>query len=130
MQCIEPALIPLVWPDAIRALAPAIELGGEYTHQAVHDALRDGSMVLWACADAYSVTSWAQFPRGRTAYVKWVAGENTPAWLADANRAWNQWALDMGCTQIRMSGRKGWARLIPDADNDVMLRRMLNRDHT
>ena len=126
MNRIDIPLIPLVWGDAIKTLAPAIDLGGEYTHTAVYESLCAGVMVLWACVDAYSVTAYADFPRGRTAYVKWAAGENVHAWLPAANAAWNRWARDMGCTQIRMSGRKGWARLISDADNDVMLRRMLN----
>lgn len=128
MERVAPELVPILWPDVIRKLGPAIDLGGEYTHQAVYDALIAGDMVLWATPGAYSVTSWADYPKGRTAYVKWVGGEGAKDWLADANAAWNKWARDMGCTQIRMFGRKGWARLIPDADNDVMLRRRLKPD--
>ncbi len=125
MQPVAAPLIPSVWADALKCLEKAIDMGGEYRPEDVYAALMEGRMVLWACQHAFSITSWQDFPLGRTAYVKWVGGANAKEWLPAAHEAWNRWAIDMGCTQLRMTGRRGWERLITDVEAAVMMRRRL-----
>lgn len=117
-------LVPAMWPHALPLLAPTIAMGGENTPAAIYAALLEGRMVLWRNDWAYAVTRWEDWPLGRTAYVI-VGGREPKAWIRDAVAVWKQWARDLGCTQIRMTGRPGWQRLVPEAEPAVGLRILL-----
>lgn len=111
-------LIPLHWPHLWALLQPAVERGGEHTEASVLGALQHGGMVLWVDsqrvedAKAAIVTAWCDYPAGRVGFVLFAGGQDARAWAPVAADELSAWAKGMGCKELRLVGRKGWAKLL------------------
>lgn len=116
-----PVASPLIapnWPRLWALLRHAVERGGEHTEASVLAALQHGGMVLWvdservADAKAAIVTAWCDYPAGRVGFVLFAGGENAQVWAPVAAEVFSAWAKGMGCKELRLVGRKGWAKLL------------------
>lgn len=112
-------------------LRPAVERGGEHTEGSVLAALQHGGMVLWVdservdSAKAAIVTAWCDYPAGRVGFVLFAGGEDAHAWVPEAADAVLAWAKSMGCKELRLIGRKGWAKLLGVKPTDYTFSRSL-----
>jgi len=118
MMPIAAPLIPAHWPRIWGLIEPAVLAGGEHTERSVLTGLLHGGFVLWSdCADiaqarACVMTAWCDYPAGRIGFVQFAGGIDADAWLPDAIADFCAWAKSMGCKELRVIGRKGWARKI------------------
>lgn len=58
------------------------------------------------------MTSWCDFPAGRIGYVLFAGGKEAARWVPEAADTLTAWAREMGCKELRVIGRKGWAKLL------------------
>lgn len=125
-------LIPAHWPRIWALIEPAVTRGGEHTERSVLTGLLHGGFVLWSDAEdigaarAFVVTAWCDYPAGRIGFVQFAGGSGADAWLADAIADFSAWAKAMGCKELRVIGRKGWARRLRRAPTDFTYRENLS----
>ena len=132
MNPVASPLIPRHWPRIWSLIEPSVTRGGEHNERSVLAALLHGGFVLWcdakeiADARTFIVTSWCDYPAGRIGYVQFAGGRGMDAWLAEAIAAFRAWANAMGCKELRVVGRKGWARWLKRAPTDFTYREILS----
>jgi hypothetical protein len=104
-------------PEIARACAYA---SGLYSPKTVFDKALAGEFQVWAAftdngLKAVGVTCLSKYPTGSlVAELLLVAGTDRRSWLLfDADLA--AWAVAKGCDRLRCTGRKGWARSLPDS---------------
>ena len=106
-----------VWSAVEPLLAPALMRGGEMTMQTLAEALRDGRLVLWLAwsgrLEAAAVTEIADTIAGRVCCIVACGGRDRANWLA-LRADLETYARRAGCARMRIYGRKGWTRVLPD----------------
>jgi hypothetical protein len=106
-----------VWPAVAPLLTPALERGGEMTTQTLAAALRDGRFVLWLAwsgrLEAAAVTEVADTIAGRVCCIVACGGRDRARWLG-LRAELEAYARRAGCARMRIYGRKGWLRVLPD----------------
>jgi hypothetical protein len=115
--CVEPARWPAVWPHVAPMLQAACDRCGDWTSEAIRAGLADESLLLWITWDgakilAAAVTQLILVPRGLVCQIVACGGTdvNWPERLAHFER----FARDEGCVEMRVQGRPGWARVLPE----------------
>lgn len=111
--------IPYIWDDAIELLEPVIERYEEVMdQQGVFNALMDGEFQLWTSVDgtgdmeAALLTQIAQTRTGKQfCLIYAVAGTNLESWL-EFLPVLEEWARQSACDELRIHGRRGWARVL------------------
>ena len=107
------AHLPLVWGW----LQKAIERSGDWTFAELFNGIFDGQFVMWVAADdggnlrAVGVTQLTEPPR--TCNVLAVGGNAEGKW-PELMAQIESYARSEGCVRLRLSGRKGWARVLHD----------------
>jgi hypothetical protein len=106
-----------VWPVVEPLLTPALSRGGEMTTQTLAEALRDGRFLLWLAwsgrLEAVAVTEIADTIAGRVCCIVACGGRERARWLG-LRTDLETYARRAGCTRMRIYGRKGWLRALPD----------------
>lgn len=114
--------IPLHWEQIAELLAPVMERPEvDNTLDDVQQFLRTGSMQAWH-VDWKTILITAiqpfgadpQQPTKRVCQIVFCAGEGMEEWLEPAAAQLKTWARSMGCGVLRISGRRGWTRVLPD----------------
>lgn len=112
--------------DIIRC-RPWIESALEYA-QGTHDfadivdAILENRMQLWANDKACAVTEVIDFPKKRMLHVFLAGGDM--AGVRDLEEPAIEWGKTIGCTDMTLTGRKGWVRALKDggwSDSHVMM---------
>lgn len=97
-----------------------IRTEGRHTLLTTKHAIQDSRMQLWAAFDgpdmetciAVLVTETAQFPSGHiSGEIVFAAGEIIPDCLPLLGLV-ESWAKSVGCSSLRLIGRKGWSRAL------------------
>lgn len=106
-----------IWPAVEPLLRPAMERGGEMPISDLLQALYQGRFVLWLAwsgdLDAAAVTEIADTTAGRVCVIVACGGRGRERWLPLRHKL--EWyARHEGCKRMRIYGRKGWARVLPD----------------
>jgi hypothetical protein len=75
--------------------------------------LRDGTNQLWGLQEGTRITG-VVITRitGRTCEVIGAAGSAPQDAMRELHRAIEEWAKDIGCSRMRLQGRKGWIRVL------------------
>lgn len=119
--CVDPARIDEIWPHVEKFLASALirSPDGDSPLDALHE-LRDRRLLLWVVWSpgetailAAATTRLIDIGKGRVCVITACGGNDFKRW---------KWAMDElekharaeGCVELRMSGRKGWARMFPE----------------
>ena len=106
---ISPATWQIAKPFLIRALA----YQDDWTIDGVKSVLDAGKAQLWCGQKSCGVTELLDHQNGRVCNI-WLASgelkELTEKMLPDVQA----WAASKGCVKIKMSGRKGWQRVLKD----------------
>lgn len=118
--CVAPDKVEAMWPFVEAWLRAAAERCGDWTIDAIRDALRRHELLLWVLWDgerlrAATVTEVVIVPRGRVCRIVACGGCKAVPWpraLAPIER----YARDLGCVAMRIDGRAGWMKIFDDYD--------------
>ena len=96
--------------QAIEALGPAFErslfqYAGEWLQRCEQDQAQ-----LWRDGDLWAVTEVQELKTGRALHIVAMAGAYTPRLMEEMEA----WGRHVGCRDAFFSGRRGWARRLPD----------------
>jgi len=114
--------VPLYWHRIAELLLPVIDLPGvDNTLEDVRHFLHTGAMqawhVDWKTIVVTTITPYGanpQQPTKRVCQIVYCAGTDMPAWLDDVVEHLSRWARTQGCQKLRITGRKGWTKVLPD----------------
>lgn len=93
-------------------LRPAIERGGMHSVESVIEEIKAGRMQLWHGPDGAAVTQVVDFPQKRVLHVLFAGGSMEQ--IIDFQDSAAEWGKAQGCTEMTLSGRKGWVRALKD----------------
>ena len=123
--------LPEVWPLVTHWIRRAMERADLGSFDVVEADVFNDRALLWLVYDgpktlAAVVTKIVLTEKSRVCLILAVGGEGAKDWthlLSDAER----YARAEGCDAIRLFGRRGWQRLLPDysARNIVLEKRLL-----
>ncbi len=102
-----PTTIPY---EAAAALAPAFDRYGLHGASEWVQRCRDDLAQLWRVGDCWAVTEVFDSKRGMVCHVVALAGEFAHQVVQEIEA----WAKKNGCALMHFTGRKGWARRLPD----------------
>ena len=104
------------WADVRHLLIPAILWAGEKSERDVTAELESGMAQLWIGEDdevrCGVVTCLARTVRGLVCEIWLMGGCERARWLHFIDRIESS-ARERGCIAIELTGRKGWARMLP-----------------
>jgi hypothetical protein len=106
--------IDAVWPH-VAPMLKAVMAENDYDLPDIRKHLKERGMQLWCVfghgiPKAACVTEVLGYPRRKVALVRLLAGGGLDSWLDLLPEVLEIWAKDMGCTRLRISGRRGWRR--------------------
>lgn len=110
------------WTEARQWLLPALRrLNGLYEEDDIVAGLLAGSMRLWRKPHAAAVTVIETYPRMRL-ITTLLAGAETGYLheLMELAKEGEAYGIANGCKRVRLLGRKGWERVLPDFDFDYI----------
>ncbi len=102
-----------VWIDEFKRCAEWIEgalkySNGDYTLQDIADGINRGEYMLWTCHTAALVTQFNRSPQ-QTVLHLFLAGGDI-AGVEELVTQAEQWATEIGCDGITLTGREGWKK--------------------
>lgn len=107
-------------PLVIREIAPLLirldnRMLGRYTVKDLVGYLIDGTLDLWVVIRgdgiiAFVATRIVEFPRARCLSLQFASGSDMEAISDVLMSTFHSYARDMGCAEIEVLGRPGWAR--------------------
>ena len=108
--------IPYVWDKVKDHIQRGLDRGSEYTLDDIFVGLCNREFQLWISSgdgiEAAMVTSIQTDRQGITfCLLLAVGGENMNEWKNFLPQV-EQWAKDEGATEMRIFGRRGWARAL------------------
>lgn len=114
--------VPLYWHRIAELLEPVMQRPEvDNTLEDVRQFLSMGSMQAWHVDwNTVVVTAIqpfganAQRPTRRVCQIVYCAGEDMEVWLVPVVDQLKKWAGSLGCDALRISGRRGWARVLPE----------------
>jgi hypothetical protein len=116
--CIDPAHIHTVWPHARPLIHAAMHRAAISDFTEVESAILAGENLLWLALDgptihAAAVTALHRVNNHKLCTIVACGGRDRARWLA-LKSVLEDFARAEGCRAIRILGRRGWARLLPD----------------
>lgn len=107
--CLGADQIDILWPR----FAHHIERFSEHLQFDIRADLKDAKCQLWGLQDGERIAGVAITAIvGRTCEVIGAAGSASYEDMHRLNHEIESWARSIGCTQMRIFGRKGWIRLM------------------
>jgi hypothetical protein len=120
LVCVDPARIDEFWPHVRELIRRAIWRGDLDAFGPIEHAVRVGNALLWIVWDTHArkiiaaaVTELTVAMRRKVCVIIACAGERMPRWLPLIEGI-EKYARAEGCAAVRIVGRKGWARVLPD----------------
>jgi hypothetical protein len=134
--CVPPWQIAKFLPFARQIIADATRRSGDWTQAEIIDGLTEGRMLLWLAIDdrttarapaeapedghkrprvvlGAAVTQLHMTNAGKLCNIVLCGGKDFRRWVG-LKDAIETYARVEGCTKVRMSGRRGWARVFRD----------------
>jgi hypothetical protein len=116
--CVDPARIRKFWPHVLPLIAAAMKRGGITDLADVERAVLGGHALVWiawngAAIKAAAVTQLSTVNGERMCTIVACGGSDSKEWLpllAELER----YAKAEHCRAMRIFGRRGWERLLPD----------------
>jgi hypothetical protein len=113
LLCVDPKNVQEIWPQARGLIRAAIEATGLSDFADVETAVLAGDQLLWlAISDHIEAAATTHLSRGVCTVVA-CSGHQRERWLPLKARI-EKYAKAEGCKCIRLYGRKGWERALPD----------------
>jgi hypothetical protein len=118
LVCVDPARVHEIWPHVAPLVARAMRRGGMGAFPDVERGVREGRALLWLAWDGKDILAAAVTQLDLVDGVKLctivACGGQGFARFGPLIRGLERYAEAEGCTRMRICGRKGWARLLPD----------------
>jgi len=115
--CVNPKDIHQVWPFVRTLVAKAMERGGITPISRVEHDLSTGGMLLWLAwgtgIEGVAVTELVNENARKLCVIVACGGKEISRWLHLIGRI-EQFARDENCEAMRIMGREGWAKMLPD----------------
>ena len=116
--CVDPAQVARVWPLVAHLIHAAMRKGGISEFAAVERGVLAGTMLLWIAADAGAISAAAvteihALNGERLCTIVACGGRGLARWLPLRSQL-ETFARAEGCRAIRILGRCGWVRALPD----------------
>lgn len=102
------------WPEVAPILNRAVQVYNEHTLEEIFQSLLERKRQLWVTGrdkiDCVLITQIINEKDQKTCFVELYAGRGIESvrFLSDIEA----WAKSIGCNRIRLSGRKGWKRVL------------------
>lgn len=127
---VQPDEVGKVWGEVGPLLAPAVALGATETLGQVREGLEAGRYQLWTAVRGNQIegawcTRLAEYASERVCEIVYCGGHDIERWLDITVEPVSWWARERGCKRIRIFGRRGWVKLLPEF-REVL--RVLERD--
>ena len=132
---IPPPRVDSVWGLVGQFLQPAVDQQDGYLMEDVKIMLLRGAWQLWVAVDddnevhASGVTRIDNYPRKRVLTITFLGGKEMKNWkhlLSDIEAT----AVQNGCNELEIQGRKGWAREMKDFKHtDVVCYKKIGDSH-
>lgn len=116
--------IPEIWFHVEHHIRAALEVCPFWSAEDIREMLEIGAAQLFELDNFRSIviTRVEQYPQALVMEILLAAGEIQHVMLLPQFEAWGR---SLGCTHFQFMGRKGWAKLHPEYDQQVLLRRSL-----
>jgi hypothetical protein len=117
--CVDPKEVHRVWPLVAPLIGAAMRKGSSAEDAAeVERAVLAGEQLLWVAAEgaqiwAAAATQLSAADGRRICTIVACGGRERARWLP-LKAALEDFAKAEGCSAIRIHGRRGWARELPD----------------
>ena len=116
--CIDPARVREFWPYVAPLIAAAMKRGGITDLADVEGAILAGQALVWmawngATINAAAVTQLSSVQGERFCTIVACGGRNRDKWLP-LLAGLEHYAKAEDCKAMRIFGRRGWERLLPD----------------
>jgi hypothetical protein len=115
LVCVDPARIREVWPHARDKIKLAIETTALSAFEDIEDGILSGEQLLWLAWDGNEILAAAAThitkPLSKVCTLTACAGNERDRWLPLMEKI-EQYAIDEGCSSMRIYGRKGWERVL------------------
>ena len=121
IEAIRPEDVVTVWHDAEPQLRRACERLGERTTHDVLVQLVTGNAQLWHVAECWFVTEIANYPRKRVAVLSLAGGKFPRHEVREMREMLYRWARHYQADEIRIVGRRGWLRYLPECHETTVL---------
>lgn len=113
--CLGSEQIDSLWPEYGHHLE-RLELHGDCRALGIREDLKSSQKQLWGYQQngkvlGVAVTSVIETPRGRACEIYGGVGtESVRGQIDEVMQEIERWAASIGCTRIKILGRKGWLR--------------------
>lgn len=131
---ISPDGVLAVWPHARGYVLSAVRYEDpEYSELDILNFLMSGGLTLFVMEAEKIlggvVVSIHAYPNTKRCRIRWCGGEDMEDWIALLSEI-EEWAAQQGCTSVRISGRKGWERVLPDYSHAgvILVKRLVNEN--
>lgn len=123
--CVDPAIINLVWPKVSKSVRRAIDRGHNRFEEVERNIL-NGLSLVWLALDGDDIEGVAVTGLfGDACEIIAASGHNFRSWLHLIDELEN-YARAEGKTRMRIIGRKGWVKVLPDyKQTSIVLERAL-----
>lgn len=116
--CVDPARVRQLWPHARFLICRAMRRGGIAAFAPVEQSVLSGRALLWLATDrgtihATAVTELAASEWRKVCVIVACGGRDRARWL-HLIEGIEEFARAEGCAAVRILGRKGWARVLPE----------------
>lgn len=128
--CVDPKQIEPFWEKAAPWIKDAMERGDLGTFSDVRDDVLNGAALLWLVWSdpiilGATVTQIIVQENRKICMIVACGGEDAQAWLHLISKIEN-YARAEGCELVRIVGRKGWMRMLPDyKESRVILEKVI-----
>jgi hypothetical protein len=112
--CVDPKNINEIWPLARDLIRAAIERTGLSEFEDIERDILAGDQLLWlAISDHVEAAAATHLTKGPVCTLTACSGHNRERWLPLFAKI-EKYAKDEGAKCMRIYGRPGWQRVLPD----------------
>lgn len=118
LVCVDPKLVGQFWPHVKDMLLGAIRRVDLNRADDIEAEILEEYSLLWLAWDgkaieAAAITKLTETDNGKVCVLVSCAGQNRSRWVHFIKQL-EQYATDEGCRSLRIYGREGWLRVLPD----------------
>lgn len=127
---VAPGNVPTVWPKVKHFIRRAMERGDMGRYDILREALFAGNACLWVVAindelHAAAITQVDLTEKSKVCFIRACGGNGVNNWIGLLHVI-ETYARSMKCDCVRITGRKGWAKLLKGYTTEkVVLERRL-----
>lgn len=121
IQAIRPEKVVTVWQHAEPDIAAALAVTREQTPHDMLVKLVTGNAQLWRVYGGWAVTEIQNFPRKRVALLTAFGGVFDKDHVREMRDMLYQWARHYQADEIRIVGRRGWLKFLPECHETTVL---------